>query len=237
MAVTPHPVPQVLRRTASPIRVLIAEDSYLVREGIRRIVEEDPGLEVAGLCGDLPSLLADVDRIQPDVVLTDIRMPPDETDEGIRAASQLRDSHPGLAVVVLSQHDEPEYALDLLAKGARARAYLLKDRILQPGQLAAAIRKVAGGGVVIDEQVVETLIRARHQARRSAVNELTRRETEVLSEMAQGRNNEAIATNLHMSVAGVEKHINVIFSKLGLSGDQEIHRRVTAVLMYLSDQS
>jgi DNA-binding NarL/FixJ family response regulator len=237
MAVTPYPGPQITRRTTSPIRVLIAEDSYLVREGIRRIVEEGPDLEVVGVCGDLPSLLADVDRIQPDVVLTDIRMPPDETDEGIRAASLFRDSHPGLAVIVLSQHDEPEYALGLLAKGARARGYLLKDRILEPGQLAAAIRKVAAGGVVIDEQVVETLVRARHGARRSPVDELTRRETEVLSEMARGRNNEAISTTLQMSVAGVEKHINVIFSKLGLSGEQEIHRRVKAVLMYLSDQS
>jgi DNA-binding NarL/FixJ family response regulator len=227
----------MLRRAASPIRVLIAEDSYLVREGIRRIVEEDPGLEVAGVCGDLASLLADVDRIQPEVVLTDIRMPPDETDEGIRAASLLRDSHPGLAVIVLTQHDEPEYALSLLAKGARARGYLLKDRILEPGQLAAAILKVAAGGVVIDEQVVETLVRASHGPRRSAIDELTRREAEVLSEMARGRNNEAIAAALHMSVAGVEKHINVIFSKLGLSGEQEIHRRVRAVLMYLSDQS
>jgi DNA-binding NarL/FixJ family response regulator len=225
------------RRTASPIRVLIAEDSYLVREGIRRIVEESPDLEAAGVCGDLPSLLADVDRIQPDVVLTDIRMPPDDTDEGIRAASLFRDSHPELAVIVLSQHDEPEYALGLLAKGARARGYLLKDRILEPGQLAAAIRKVAAGGVVIDEQVVETLVRARHGARRSPIDELTRREAEVLSEMARGLNNEAIAATLHMSVAGVEKHINVIFSKLGLSAEQDIHRRVKAVLMYLSDQS
>jgi DNA-binding NarL/FixJ family response regulator len=225
------------RTTAGPIRVLIAEDSYLVGQGIRRIVEEGPDLEVVGVCVDLPSLLADVDRIQPDVVLTDIRMPPDETDEGIRAAALLRDSDPGLAVIVLSQHDEPEYALGLLAGGARSRGYLLKDRILEPGQLAAAIRKVAAGGVVIDEQVVETLVRARHGARRSAIDELTRREAEVLSEMARGLNNEAIAATLHMSIAGVEKHINVIFSKLGLSGGQEIHRRVKAVLMYLSDQS
>lgn len=225
------------RRTADPIRVLIAEDSYLVREGIRRIVEADPGLEVAGLCGDLQSLLAEVDRDEPDVVLTDIRMPPDDTDEGIRAATLLRESHPRVAVLVLSQHDEPEYALGLLAKGARARGYLLKDRLLEPDQLIAAIQEVVAGGSVIDEEVVATLVRARHGPRQSPLGELTRRETEVLSEIARGRNNEAIATTLHMSLAGVEKHINAIFSKFGLNGEQEIHRRVKAVLMYLSDQS
>jgi DNA-binding NarL/FixJ family response regulator len=225
------------RRTGAPIRVLIAEDSYLVREGIRRIVEADPGLEVAGLCGDLQSLLAEVDGAPPDVVLTDIRMPPDDTEEGIRAATLLRESHPRVAVLVLSQHDEPEYALGLLAKGARGRGYLIKDRLLEPDQLIAAIQEVAAGGCVIDEEVVATLVRARHGPRRSPLGELTRRETEVLSEIARGRNNEAIAATLHMSVAGVEKHINAIFSKFGLNGEQEIHRRVKAVLMYLSDQS
>jgi DNA-binding NarL/FixJ family response regulator len=237
MAVTPDSRPGTLRRTAGVTRVLIAEDSYLVREGIRRIVEAEHDLEVAGLCGDLKSLLEAVEVLRPEVVLTDIRMPPDNTDEGIRAAILLRDSHPEMAVLVLSQHDEPEYALGLLDRGARARGYLLKDRLLEPNQLAAAIREVAAGGCVIDEQVVETLVRARSQPWRSPVGGLTRRETQVLSEMARGRNNEAIATALHLSVASIEKHINVIFSKLGLSGEQEIHRRVKAVLMFLSDQS
>jgi DNA-binding NarL/FixJ family response regulator len=171
------------------------------------------------------------------VVLTDIRMPPDGADEGIRAAALLRDSHPRVAVLVLSQHDEPEYALALLDRGARGRGYLLKERLLDQNHLAAAIREVASGGSVIDEQVVQTLVRARSRPELSPVGALTRRETQVISEMAQGRNNEAIATALHLSVASIEKHINLIFSKLGLSGEQEIHRRVKAVLMFLSDQS
>jgi DNA-binding NarL/FixJ family response regulator len=218
------------------IGILIAEDSYLVREGIRHIVEGQPDLEVAGACADLDSLLTEVASVRPDVVVTDIRMPPDHADEGIRAATLLRATHPRVAVLVLSEHDEAEYALGLLAQGAAARGYLLKDRLLDPGQLAAAIREVAAGGCVIDEQVVETLVRARSRPRASPVSSLTRRETEVLSAMAQGRNNEAIAAALHMSVAGVEKHINTIFSKLALTGDQEVHRRVKAVLMYLSQQ-
>jgi DNA-binding NarL/FixJ family response regulator len=237
MAVTPDSRPGTLRRTAGVTRVLIAEDSYLVREGIRRIVEAEPDLEVAALCGDLKSLLEAVEVFRPDVVLTDIRMPPDGADEGIRAAALLRDSHPRVAVLVLSQHDEPEYALGLLDRGARGRGYLLKERLLDQNHLAAAIREVAGGGSVIDEQVVQTLVRARSRPELSPVAALTRRETQVISEMAQGRNNEAIATALHLSVASIEKHINLIFSKLGLSGEQEIHRRVKAVLMFLSDQS
>lgn len=237
MVVKPHPRDSTARLPSGAIRVLIAEDSYLVREGIHRIVEAEPDLEVTGVCGDLESLLAAVDSSPPDVVLTDIRMPPDDTDEGIRAATQLRDDHPEVAVLVLSQHDEPEYALELLERGAGGRGYLLKDRVLEPGQLAAAIREVAAGGSVIDEQVVASLVRARSRPGRSPVAELTRREREVLSEMAQGRNNEAIAAALHMTLAGVEKHINVIFSKLGLTGAEDIHRRVKAVLMFLADQS
>jgi DNA-binding NarL/FixJ family response regulator len=222
-------------RTA-PIRVLIAEDSYLVREGIQRVVEAEPDLEVAGACGDLQSLLDAVETARPDVVITDVRMPPDDTDEGIRAATQLRQRHPEVAVLVLSQHDEPEYALKLLEGGARSRGYLLKDRLLDPDQLAAAVREVAAGGSVIDEQVVESLVQARSRLTRSPLSELTVREREVLSEMAQGRNNEAIAAALHITLAGVEKHINVIFSKLGLTREVEIHRRVKAVLMFLTDQ-
>jgi len=237
MAVTSHPRRSpVSRETPGSIRVVIAEDSYLVREGVRRIVERQPDMEVAALCDDLESLLSAVAVFEPDLVLTDIRMPPDNTDEGIRASTLLRETHPGVAVLILSQHDEPEYALGLLARGAAARGYLLKDRLLMPDQLAAAIREVAAGGSVIDDQVVQTLVQARSRPPRSPVAELTKRESEVLSAMAQGRNNEAIASTLHMSVAGVEKHINLIFSKLGLSGEQEIHRRVTAVLMFLADQ-
>jgi DNA-binding NarL/FixJ family response regulator len=223
------------RRQAALIRVLIAEDSYLVREGIQRIVEAEPDLEVAGAYGDLASLLDAVESCRPDVVVTDVRMPPDDTDEGIRAATELRRKHPDMAVLVVSQHDEPEYALKLLEAGARGRGYLLKDRILDPGQLAAAIREVASGGSVIDEQVVASLVATRSRLRRSRLSELSGREREVLSEMAQGRSNQAIAAALHITLAGVEKHINVIFSKLGLTGEVEIHRRVKAVLMFLTD--
>ena len=225
------------RSPAAIIRVLIAEDSYLVREGIRGVVEGEPDLEVAGVCGDLKSLLDAVETCHPDVVVTDVRMPPDHTDEGIRAATHLRQLHPDLAVLVLSQHDEPEYAIKLLEAGARSRGYLLKDRILDPVQLAAAIREVVAGGSVIDEQVVESLVQARSRLKRSPLSELSGREREVLSEMAQGRNNQAIAAALHITLAGVEKHINVIFSKLGLTGEVEIHRRVKAVLMFLTDLS
>jgi DNA-binding NarL/FixJ family response regulator len=192
---------------------------------------------VVCLCGDLQSLLDGVGKHRPHIVVTDIRMPPTGTDEGVRAAAILRESYPDVAVLVLSQHDEPEYALGLLERGARARGYLLKERLLEPDQLVAAIRQMVAGGSVIDEQVVESLVRARSRPRRSPIAELTTRECEVLSEMAQGRNNEAIAAALHMSLAGVEKHINTIFSKLGLTGEEEIHRRVKAVLMFLSDQS
>jgi DNA-binding NarL/FixJ family response regulator len=209
----------------------------LVRQGVQRIVEAEPDLEVAGVCGDLQSLLDAVETCRPEVVVTDVRMPPDGSDEGIRAATMLRERNPALAVLVLSQHDEPEYALKLLEGGARGRGYLLKDSLLDPEQLAAAIREVAAGGSVIDQQVVASLVLARSRLRRSPLTELTGRERDVLSEMARGRNNEAIAAALHITLAGVEKHINAIFSKLGLSGEVEIHRRVTAVLMFLTDQS
>jgi DNA-binding NarL/FixJ family response regulator len=210
--------------------VLIAEDNFLVSEGIRRIVEAEPDLEVACVCGDLPSLLQEVGRVQPDIVLTDIRMPPDGADEGIRAAAIFRESPADVPVLVLSQYVDPEYALKLLERGARARGYMLKDRVLEPDQLAAAIREVANGGSVIDPQVVESLVRARSRPKRSPLSGLTSREREVLSDMAQGKNNEAIAAALQMTLAGVEKHINAIFSKLGLSEEKEIHRRVKAVL-------
>ena len=208
-----------------------------MREGIRRVVEAQPDLRVVAVCGDLDSLLEGVESTRPHVVVTDIRMPPDDTDEGIRAAARLRREHPDVAVLVVSQHDEAEYALQLLEPGARGRGYLLKDRVLDPEQLTGAIRQVAAGGSVIDEQVVASLVRARSRPRRSPLSELTKREREVLSEMAQGRNNDAIAATLHMTLAGVEKHINTIFSKLGLNGGKEVHRRVKAVLMYLSDNS
>ena len=217
------------------LRVVLAEDNYLVREGVRRILESDPGIELVQTCVDLDGLLAAVARERPAVVVTDIRMPPGNADEGIRAAAQLRRSHPTIGVVVLSQHDEPEFALKLLEEGSAYRAYLLKDSLGDPSQLVNAVREVAAGGSVIDPRVVETLVHARARQRGSKLQDLTDREREVLSQMAQGRNNDTIGLRLHLSVRMVEKHINSIFSKLGLGEEPDVHRRVKAVLIYLSE--
>jgi DNA-binding NarL/FixJ family response regulator len=217
------------------LRVVLAEDSYLVREGVRRILDTDPDIELTSSCVDLDGLLAAVERDRPHVVVTDIRMPPGNADEGIRAAARLRDAHPEVGVVVLSQHDEPEYALRLFDKGSARRAYLLKDSLNDPARLTGAVREVARGGSVVDPKVVETLVEARARQHDSRIQELTERERDVLSQMAQGRNNDTIAERLHLSVRMVEKHINSIFSKLRLSEELDVHRRVKAVLIYLSE--
>lgn len=217
------------------IRVVLAEDSYLVREGVRRLLETDPGLVLTSSCVDLDGLLTAVERDRPEVVVTDIRMPPTNTDEGIQAAARLREAHPDVGVVVLSQHDEPEYALKLLQHGSARRAYLLKDSLNDPVHLTAAVREVARGGSVVDPRVVESLVAARTRQQGSKMFELTEREREVLSQMAQGCNNDTIAERLHLSIRMVEKHINSIFSKLGLSEEIDVHRRVKAVLIYLSE--
>jgi DNA-binding NarL/FixJ family response regulator len=216
-----------------PIRVVVAEDNYLVREGVRRLLETRADLEVAAACGDLDSLLAAVQAERPDVVLTDIRMPPEHRDEGIRAAQMLRASDPELGVVVLSQYAEPAYALALLESGADRRAYLLKERIDDLDQLAGAIRAVADGGSYIDPKVVETLVSAR-SAEPSPLDELTPRERDVLAEMAKGRNNAAIAESLFLAERSVEKVIHSIFLKLGLGWETDVHKRVKAVLLYLA---
>jgi DNA-binding NarL/FixJ family response regulator len=216
-----------------PLRVVMAEDSYLVREGVRRLLETRADLEVAAACEDLDSLLAAVAAERPDVVLTDIRMPPEHRDEGIRAARMLRESDPELGVVVLSQYAEPAYALALLDSGADRRAYLLKERIDDLDQLAGAIRAVAEGGSYIDPKVVETLVSAR-SAEPSPLDELTPRERDVLAEMATGRNNAAIAESLFLAERSVEKVIHSIFLKLGLGWESAVHKRVKAVLLYLA---
>ena len=218
------------------IKLVVAEDSLLVREGIVRLLSAYDDVEIAGVAIDLPQLLAAVDDKSPDVVLTDIRMPPTGTDEGIRAAAELRDRHPHVGVVVLSQYVEPAYALQLLEQGSEGRAYLLKERIGDPDQLVAAIEQVADGGSVIDPKVVETLVNARVRTRSSPLEHLTPRELEVLSEIAQGKNNAAVAASLVLSERAVEKHINSLFSKLGLSEEHSVHRRVKAVLLYLADR-
>ena len=219
------------------LRVVLAEDSYLMREGVVRLLESDGDVHVAATCTDLPALLAAVDEHDPDVLVTDIRMPPTNTDEGIRAAERLRGSRPDLGVVVLSQYDEPEYAVELLAAGAAGRAYLLKDTLVDAADLLHAVREVAAGRSVIDPQVVEGLVAARNRFGSSPLRRLTARELEVLSAMAQGRSNEAIAGTLFISVRVVEKHISAIFAKLGLTEEADVHRRVKAVLIYLSNGS
>jgi DNA-binding NarL/FixJ family response regulator len=218
------------------LRVVVAEDVLIVREGVLRMLGYQDDVEVVAAVEDLPTLIAAVDEHAPDVVLTDIRMPPTGTDEGIQAALTLRDSHPELGVVVLSQHIDANWALDLFARGSERRAYLLKERVSEPGQLVAAIREVAGGGSVVDPKVVESLLTSRTR-KRSALDDLTQREREVLGEIAQGKSNSAVAKSLFLSVRAVEKHINSLFSKLGLSEEQDVHRRVKAVLLYLSDRS
>jgi DNA-binding NarL/FixJ family response regulator len=218
------------------IRVVLAEDNVLLRDGVSRLVEAQDGLELAGVCGDLPSLLELVESSKPDVVVTDIRMPPSGTDEGIRAAATLRKDHPDVGVVVLSQYASPAYALDLLSEGSEGRAYLLKERVSDVDELVDAIKSVSEGGSVIDPKVVEALVSATATRPKSDLDRLTPRETEILHEMATGKSNAAIAETLILSERAVEKHTNSIFSKLGLSEERNVNRRVKAVLLYLSGQ-
>jgi DNA-binding NarL/FixJ family response regulator len=220
-----------------PIRVLVAEDNVLLRDGIRRILEAVPELEMAGACGSYDELLEKVAELEPDVVLTDIRMPPTGTDEGIRAAAWLRQERPSMGVVVLSQYASPQYALALLESGSEGRAYLLKDRVADVDDLVAAIRTVADGGSVIDPKVVEELVSARGTSAASPIDGLTPREREVMAEMAEGKSNAAIAGSLYLSERAVEKHINSIFSKLHLTEEPDVNRRVKAVLLYLASGS
>lgn len=214
------------------IRIVLAEDNALLREGIRSLIEAQDGLELVGTGHDYDSLLALCETEEPDVVLTDIRMPPTGTDEGIRAAAHLRATRPGTGVVVLSQYASPAYALSLLEGGTGGRAYLLKERVADVEELVAAIREVASGGSVIDPKVIEALVASRRQAQ-SDLDRLTPRERETLAEMAQGKTNAAIAASLVLSERAVEKYINSIFSKLGLTEERNVHRRVKAVLLHL----
>jgi len=216
------------------IRVVLAEDHFLVREGVRRLLESAPEIEVAAVCADYDSLLASVESDQPDVVVTDIRMPPGNLDEGIRAAEQLRDTHPDVGVVVLSQFVEPAYALALLEAGTARRAYLLKERVDDLEQLVAAIRAVAAGGSAIDPKVVEALVTDKARAEESPLKELTARELDVLREMAEGKNNAAIGQALFLTERSVEKVIHSIFLKLGIGWEANVHKRVKAVILYLA---
>jgi DNA-binding NarL/FixJ family response regulator len=218
-----------------PIRVILADDSYLVREAIEHVLHEADEVEVVASCGDRDSLLSAIEAEQPDVVVTDIRMPPSDSDEGLQVAAALRLTHPGVGVIVLSQYVEPRYGLALLENGSEGRAYLLKERIQHGGQLLSAIEAVSQGGSVIDSKVVESLVTAQRRAEDSPLAELTPRELEILSFVARGHDNQAIADELVLTKRAVEKHINAIFLKLGLTYATDVSRRVKAALIYLAE--
>ena len=216
------------------LRIVVGEDNLLVREGITRLVSGAPDLEVVAACADLAALEASIGQVEPDVVLTDIRMPPTSTDEGIRLADRLRTSHPNVGVVVLSQYSDAGYVLALFALGSDRRAYLLKERIRDRATLVSAIRSVAVGGSAVDPKVIEVLVSARLGDATSQLLELTSREREVLAEIAEGKSNIAIAESLFLTKRAVEKHINSIFLKLNLGNEADISRRVKATLMFLA---
>jgi DNA-binding NarL/FixJ family response regulator len=219
------------------IRVAVAEDSLIVREGLQQLLTASPSIEVVAAHGDVDALLEAVERDRPDVILTDIRMPPSNTDEGIRIADHLREAHPSTGVVLLSQYAEPMYVLALLERGSDRRGYLLKERIHDRGQLVSAIDTVARGGSVIDPKIVELLVEAKARVDQSPLSELTPREREVLAELAEGKSNTAIADSLVLSKRAVEKHVNSIFMKLGLAASEDVSKRVKATLMFLADNS
>jgi DNA-binding NarL/FixJ family response regulator len=218
------------------IRVVLADDSYLVLQALAHVLEGAEQIEVAAACGDRDALLRAVDRERPDVVVTDIRMPPTATDEGLQVAARLRRTHPQIGVVVLSQFAEPDYGLALLEDGSDRRAYLLKERIASREEIVAAIEAVAAGGSVVDAKIVDGLIAERRRSERSPMSDLTPREVEVLAYVARGHSNQAIADELVLTKRAVEKHINAIFLKLGLSYATDVSRRVMAALIYLAEQ-
>lgn len=218
------------------LRVVIAEDNYLVREGTRRLLEDSGEVAVLAAVGNADELRDAVRRLSPQAVLTDIRMPPGHHMEGIEAAHAIRAEHPHIGVAVLSQHTDESYALALLRNGTTGLAYLLKDRLGDLEDLVRALREVANGGSVIDPVVVEALVSRRTRTTSSPLAVLTTRELDVLREMAQGKTNAGIEQALRLSCSTVEKHVNAIFSKLGLS-DEPVHRRVAAVLAFLREST
>ncbi len=219
-----------------PIRVVIADDNLLVREGLEQLLAGQQNIELVGAYGDLPSLLEAIEADPPDVVLTDIRMPPSHSDEGIRLAALLRETNPRMGVVVLSQYSEPLYALALLESGSDGRGYLLKERVRDREQLLSAVETVADGGSVVDARIVDLLVASKSRAERSSLAALTPREREVLAQIAQGKSNSAIASSLVLSKRAVEKHIHSIFFKLGLSETEDVSKRVKATLAFLSEE-
>ncbi len=227
---------QPLEMVEGPVRVVVAEDSYLVREALAGLLSADPRVRVVGMAADYDSAVGLVGELRPGVVVTDVRMPPSQTDEGVRLAAALRASHPQTGVVVLSQYADPSYAIALVEAGSRGRGYLLKERVAELDQLVTAIEVVAAGGSVLDPVLVDALVAARNTAP-GPLSGLTPRERQVLCEIASGSSNRAVAAKLVLSPRAVEKYINAIFAKLGVSGDPSVDHRVKAVLLFLSEHS
>jgi len=221
---------------ARPVRLVVAEDSYVIREFLTAALDGASGIELVATCANGKELQKAIDVWDPDVVLTDIRMPPSGAQEGVRIAAALRETRPDVGVVVLSQYAEPAYAMSLLGQGTSGRAYLLKERIRDKEELIAAIKAVARGGSVIDPAIVDVLIQARSRAATSRLAELTPRERELLAQIAAGKSNGAIAESLVLTKRAVEKHVNSIFSKLNLPETQDVSRRVKATLIFLSEE-
>jgi DNA-binding NarL/FixJ family response regulator len=217
-----------------PVRVIVADDRLLFRMGLERVLEDDRRVDVVAVCKDLPSLEEAVETTDPDVVLTDMRMPPGNSDEGIRFALELRSSHPDIGVIVLTQYAEPEYALRLLAEGSDRRGYLLKESVAERAQLVSAIESVAGGGSVVDPAIIDDLVTAKEAVADSPLAKLTPREKEVLTEIAHGKSNTAIAASLLLTKRSVEKHISSIYAKLDLLETEDVSKRVAATLLFLS---
>jgi len=227
---------QSSRQVERPVRVVVAEDSYVIREFLTQTLSAAPEVELVAVCTNGKELQTAIDTWELDVVLTDIRMPPSRTDEGTRIAARLRETHPHVGVVVLSQYAEPAYALSLLDQGTGGRAYLLKERIRNKEELLDAIEAVARGGSVIDPVIVDVLIASRARAAKSRLSQLTPRERELLAEIAAGKSNGAIAESLVLTKRAVEKHVNSIFAKLNLPETQDVSRRVKATLIFLSEE-
>jgi DNA-binding NarL/FixJ family response regulator len=216
------------------IRVVIGEDSYLARQGILGVLEDEDDIEIVAACGDVDSLRSAIAEVRPDVVLTDIRMPPTTTDEGIRLAAELRRTHPDVGVVILSQYAEPLYAARLLEEGSERRGYLLKDRVRSRSDLARALREVAAGRAALDSHIVDLLMAVRRRLPDSGFARLTAREEQILALVAEGWSDGAIAERVMITRRSVERHVNAIFSKLGLGDPEHTSRRVKAALLYLA---
>jgi DNA-binding NarL/FixJ family response regulator len=220
----------------SRTRVAVADDSYLMREALRTVLESGPEVDVVGLCEDGDELIELVRQARPDVVVTDLRMPPSGDDEGLRVSRILREAHPEIGVIVLSQYTDPGYGIELMADGPEGRAYLLKDRVHRRSELLAAVQVVMGGGSLIDPTMIRLLLPMEDDRREHPLTALTPRERDVLGAMASGKSNSAIAEELVLTKRAVEKHVGSIFAKLGLPDEHEVSRRVSAVLLYLGEQ-